>query len=91
MVAKRKAQSVVKTNVTVGQLLGTGVTLLILIATSYVNLEIKVNSAEVRQANTDAVVTEIKTSIHEIQVTQTVILEKLGALEARADDRDKKK
>ena len=85
MAIKRKSETIVNANVTLGQLIGTGITLLTLIAISYVNLQIKVNNSEVRQQNTDATVAEIKNSIHEIQVTQTVILEKLGGLTVKVE------
>lgn len=83
---KRKAKKVIKTNVTWAQLLGTSVTLLILILTSYINLQIRVSQSEVRQVGTDVSVTEIKNSIKDVQATQNIILQKLGGLEVKVED-----
>ena len=91
MVAKKKVSTVIKTEVTLGQLIGVALSLLILIATSYVNLEIKVSQNDIRQTNTDNSVTEIKGDIKDIKAAQNIILQKLGALDARVEYQQKEK
>lgn len=85
MVSK-KSSPVIKREVTLGQLIGIGISLFIIICTSWVNLNIRLNTLETNMSNTKNIMDEIKQSLKENQAASNVILQEIGSLKAQVDD-----